>query len=240
MGSEDVDISPAGGSPGAGTPDGTDSSDGTNTWDGDTRTPDGPPVPPVRRSPGMRPALLVVGIAAGLVLVFGTLSVVSSQGTNSTSGTSEPIHVKGTSLLAVPADKILEPIEHPGTPPDNIIDALTVPQGAAVRGHQDNNTSATQYDEQMEFSVHASENAVVDFYKVELKAKGWRVFNVGTVSNLPGGIEVLAQKGGDDGWYWETGAVVSPTTFGTSGGTKGTGAESTTFTLRLFQEPDDD
>jgi hypothetical protein len=226
--------------------------------DTDAGPPNTSPVAPVRHGPGMRPALLVVGIAAGLVLVFGVLAVVSSQGSGNSAGTSAPTKVEGTSLLAVPAAKTLKPIEHPDTPPDNIIDALSLPQGATVLSVTNNTTSANQYDEQMQFSVNASEAAVVDFYRVELAAKGWKLSGINPATNLPGGIEVLAQKGGDDGWYWEAGAVVSPTTFGANDGGKGSeavlspptssaatsrggvGAESTTFTLRLFQEPDED
>jgi hypothetical protein len=214
----------------------TEDVDTSATRDG--ATPDALADPPVRRSPGMRPALLVLGIAAGLVVVFGVLAGVSGGGTHGTVGPTAPTRVKGTSLLAVPADKALGPIEQPGTPPDNIIDALTLPRGAAAGSFKDNNTSSTQYDEQMRFSVNASEGTVVDFYKVELKAKGWSIFSVGSTRDLPGGVEVLAQKGGTDGWYWEVGAVVSPTTFGRAG--SGSGSESTAFTLRLFQEPDAD
>jgi hypothetical protein len=229
--------------------------------DTDTGPPNASPVAPVRHGPGMRPALLVVGIAAGLVLVFGVLAVVSSQGSGNsagTSGTSAPTKVEGTSLLAVPAAKGLKPIEHTDTPPGNIIDTLSLPQGATVLSVTNNTTSANQYDEQMQFSVSASEAAVVDFYRVELAAKGWKLSGVNPATNLPGGIEVLAQKGGDDGWYWEAGAVVSPTTFGANDGSKGSkavlspptssaatdpngiGAESTKFTFRLFQVPDED
>lgn len=186
---------------------------------------------------------MVVGIAAGLILIFGVLSVVSSQGKASTDGPTTPAKVKGTTLLAVPAAKALKPIELPGTPPANILDALVLPEGATVVSVTDNSTSTTQYDEQMRFSVRASEAAIVDFYRVELAAKGWSSPSVGTATGLSGGVQVLAQKGGDDGWYWEAGAIVSPTAFGT-GGTGGsstrTGAESTEFTLRLFQVSDDD
>jgi len=198
---------------------------------------------PVRRSPSKGPALVVVGIAAGLLLIFGALAVASSLGKASTVGPTKPVKVKGTTLLAVPAAKALKPIELPGTPPANIIDALVVPEGATVVSVTKNSTSTTQYDEQMRFSVHAPEAAVVDFYRVELAVKGWSTPSVGSASGLSGGVEVLAQKAGDDGWYWEAGAIVSPTSFdikSVAGSSKGTGAESTEFTLRLFQVSDDD
>jgi hypothetical protein len=197
--------------------------------------PEGPVLPPVRRSPGLRPAMIVLGIAAGILVLFGVLAAVSGQGTDKPTAASGPASVKGTSLLAVPAARALKPIERPGTPPDNIVDALTLPQGSVAGTVKDDNTSATQYDEQMQFSVKASEATVVDFYKAQLKTDGWSTFSVGPATDLPGGVQVLAQKGGTDGWYWEVGAIVSPTTFAPTSGT-----DSTRFTLRLFQEPDDD
>lgn len=157
--------------------------------------------------------MIVLGIAAGILVLFGVLAAVSGQGTDKPTGTSGPTSVKGTSLLAVPAARALKPIERPGTPPDNIVDALTLPQGSVAGSVKDDNTSATQYDEQMQFSVKASEDTVVNFYKAQLKTDGWSTFSVGPATDLPGGVQVLAQKGGTDGWYWEVGAIVSPTTF---------------------------
>lgn len=192
------------------------------------------PLPPPRRGPGLRPALVVVGIAGVLVLGFGTLAAVTGS-SSPTPPPSGPSRVAGSSLTAMPAKAALAPIEHPGTPPADIVDALAVPTGAVARSHRDLNTSSTQYDEQMGFSVDATEAAVVGFYKSALKARGWNVFNVGAASGQQGAVEVLAQKGGSDGWYWEVGAVVSPTAFGRSGS-----GQTTDFTLRLFQESDDD
>ena len=51
---------------------------------------------------------------------------------------------------------------------------------------------------------------------------------------MAGGLEVLGKKAGSDGFYWELGAVISPTSFGT--GAPATGA--TSFSLVLVQEPD--
>lgn len=197
----------------------------------------GRPAPPApRRRPSMRPAFAVLAVAAVILVGFGLLAALSppSHGPAPASG---PTKVAGTTLRAVPAAGALAPIEHPGTPPSNILDALSLPEGAVARSHRDLNTSSTQYDQQMTFSVHADEAAVVDFYQARLKATGWSVFDTGAVSGHPGEVEVLAQKGGSDGWYWEVGAVVSPTTFGTGGAG---GGQATTFTLRLFQQSDDD
>jgi hypothetical protein len=45
---------------------------------------------------------------------------------------------------------------------------------------------------------------------------------------------VLGKLAGTDGYYWEMGVTVQPTTFGK--GAPATG--DTTFTVRLLQEPD--
>jgi hypothetical protein len=210
---------------------------GATHWGGPGADGVGRPAPPApRRRPSMRPAFVVVAVAAVIVLGFGLLAVLSPPSTGP-APSSRPAKVAGTSLRAVPAAGALAPIEHPGTPPGNILDALSLPEGAVARSHQDLNTSSTQYDQQMTFSVRATEAAVVDFYKVRLKATGWSVFDTGPVAGHPGEVEVLAQKGGSDGWYWEVGAVVSPTTFGH--GRTG-GGQATAFTLRLFQQSDDD
>lgn len=191
------------------------------------------PLPPApRRRPSMRPALVVVGLAAAILLGFGLLAALSTR-PPTPAPPSGPTRVAGTTLRAVPAARALAPILRPGTPPANVLDALSLPQGAVARSHRNLNTSSTQYDEQMTFSVTADEAAVVDFFKVRLKGSGWSVFDTGGVAGHPGEVEILAQKGGSDGWYWEAGAVVSPTTFG-----HGAGGQTTPFTLRLFQEAD--
>ncbi|HEX3946115.1 MAG TPA: hypothetical protein VHW47_00340 [Acidimicrobiales bacterium] len=191
-----------------------------------------PPLPPVRRSPGLRPALLVVGIAVVLVLAFGLAAAFTGQSTTHPPS-DKPAKVAGTSLLAVPAGSALRSIEQPGTPPENIVNAITVPEGTQTTAHADNTTSAGQYDEQVDLRVPASQAAVVAFYRAELATRGWKTINVGTATDQPGTTQVLAQAAGDDGWYWEIGALVSPTVFG------GTGGQSTPFTIRLFQVPDE-
>ncbi|MHB8218719.1 MAG: hypothetical protein ACYDHU_00125 [Acidimicrobiales bacterium] len=193
------------------------------------------PHPPVRRGPGMGPALVVAGIAVGLVAIFGVLSAVSSghSGTSAPLSTA-PVPVAGTALKAVPAAAGLKPIEQPGTPPSNVIDALALPVGSTPVAHGHSVSNASQYDGQVTFTVPATETTVIDFYKTELDRHGWKVIQVASATGIPDGIEVLSEKGGSDGWYWEAGAVVSPTRFSGPGGAR----QSTRFQLRLFEVPD--
>jgi hypothetical protein len=184
----------------------------------------------------MKPAMIVLGLAVGILVLFGVMAVVSGQQPTTSTAPTPPVHVKGTSLQAVAAAPALHAIERPGTPPGNIMNALTVPSSALSHGFADNTTSAGQYDEQVRFTVPTSEGAVVSFYRTEFTAKGWKIVDVGPAKGTTGAVEVLAQKAGDDGWYWEAGVVASPTTFSNAGTS---GAESTPFTLRLFQVSDE-
>jgi hypothetical protein len=192
------------------------------------------PLPPPRRGPGMRPALVVAGIAVVLVLAFGLTAAFTGQSPPPAPSTT-PVRVAGTSLRATPATAVLKPIEQPGTPPANILDALTVPVGTTATAHTNNSTSATGYDEQVDLSLAgASQASVIAFYRAQLDTQGWKRISVGPATNEPTTTQVLAQAAGDDGWYWEAGALVSPTVFGSDG------KQTTPFTIRLFQVPDED
>lgn len=189
-----------------------------------------PPVPaiPARPGPGLRPAMLVAGIAVVLMLLFGVGAAVSNGG-----GTSpppdHPTAVSGTSLRAVPGAPALRAIEQGGEPPPDIVDAVTLPAGSVAGAVAHNQVDG--FDAQVRFSVDATQAAVISFYRSELRRFGWHVSGSGPATGVPGGVEVLGVKAGSDGWYWELGAVVSPTTFA---GTRNT----TPFLLRLFQVPD--
>jgi hypothetical protein len=205
-----------------------------------------------RRPPSVRPALVVVGVAALILALFGIGAVLTggSQPGRATTTRSVPkgrTPVAGTSLLAAPAAQALRPVRQPGTPPANIADALALPAGAR-RVSYTASPSITLFDASERFTVGASQAAVIAFYKAELPALKWRLTSVGPARNDPQATEVLAQKAGTDGWYWEVGVVVSPTVFpsatpaaapprgGSSGGAAATG--TTPFLLELYQVND--
>ena len=56
----------------------------------------------------------------------------------------------------------------------------------------------------------------------------------GPAANNPGALEVLGKLAGSDGYYWEMGAVIPPTTFSAGGPAHG----QTDYTVRLFQVSD--
>ncbi len=191
------------------------------------------PLPPVRQSPGLRPALLVGAIALGLVLVFGVGSAITDGGAHNTKPLpAAPQRVQGTSLLAIPAAGAIKRIAEPGEPPANIVNAVTIPEQARVVGSINIDQGASQFDRTLRLSVPTSEQSVITFYNTEMHGLGWHVTSSGPATGQPG-IAILGEKGGDDGWEWEMATVVAPTTF--------SGAhESTAFTVELYQLEDQD
>jgi hypothetical protein len=203
---------------------------------------DGPPAgsgadpiqAPPKGYPGIRPALFVAGLAVVLVVVFAVGELLTSRpGHQVQPRAPGATAVRGSPLLAVPANHLLAPILQPGEPPPDIVNAVVLPQGVTALSHR-NNAGADQFDAQMDFHSAANQGALVGFFRATMARDGWRIFSTGPAFHLPGGVEVLGQKAGSDGWYWQMGAIVAPTTF-----TKGSTGDATRLTVRLFQVPDE-
>jgi hypothetical protein len=178
--------------------------------------------------------MVVVALAVVIILGFSLMAVVTNQKTPPPAArpfAARP--VSGTGLRAVPGVTLLRPIEVSDEPPGNIVNAVSVPQGARRVGVANNGGGVDQYDQQVRLSVAASQADVLTFYREEMRRLGWDVSYDGPARNQPQTIEVLGQKAGDDGWFWEMGAVVAPSTFTRSG------SDVTQVTIRLFQVPDD-
>ncbi len=182
----------------------------------------------------MRPAMIVVGLAALILVVFVTVGIVSTQSPAAVKHSAAALTVPGVSLRAVPAAGLLAPIVASGEPPNNILNAVSVPAGSVRVSHQSKSGGADQYDSQVAFHSDDSQAALLDFYAADMKLQGWQVFSRGSAANNPGALEVLGKLAGSDGYYWEMGATVSPTTFSKGGPARGV----TPFTIRLFQVPD--
>jgi hypothetical protein len=182
----------------------------------------------------MRPAMIVVGLAALILVVFITIGIVSTQSPAAVRHSDAALTVPGVGLRAVPAAKLLAPIVTAGEPPNNILNAVSVPAGSVRVSHQNNSGGAGQYDSQVVFSSDDSQAALLAFFAADMKLQGWQVFDKGAAANNPGALEVLGKLAGSDGYYWEMGATVSPTTFSKGGPARGV----TAFTIRLFQVPD--
>jgi hypothetical protein len=181
----------------------------------------------------MRPALVVLGLAIFILLVFSLGSAFSHTSVAPTKAPKGTSAVKGSSLRAVNAQAGLKPIEQDGQPPANVLAAITLPVGA-VRTSSTNPGEGNTYDQKVQFSVDASEAAVLGFYKAELAHFGWKTVTSGPATHQAG-QQIVGQIAGEDGFYWQLGVVISPSTFVDNGT-----VDETQFSLEILQVGDDD
>jgi len=190
------------------------------------------PEPPARPNFTMRPALVVAVIALVILVGFSIGSAFTHLAVKRPAPAKGATAVQGSSLRAVSARSGLSVIEHNGQPPANVIDAITLPVGA-VRVSNANPGAGASFDREVQFSVQASQAEVLSFYKTELHDLGWRTVTSGAATRQPG-QQIVGQIAGIDGYYWELGVIVAPSTFSASGTT-----DITRFTLRLLQLGDE-
>jgi hypothetical protein len=175
------------------------------------------------------PALIVLGIAAFIIVAGIVASALSSGGSPTLSIHSATIP-DGTVVHLTPAADAMHPIVSLGEPPADILGNLAVPAASPVTGTFDADRGQGQFDRTVSFHTGLSSNQVVDLYRNILPRLGWQVVYVGSAAQRgKQGTEVLGKHGSGDGFYWEVGVVVSPTT---SSGT-------TLFSVELFQLADD-
>lgn len=182
----------------------------------------------------MRPAMVVLALAVLILAVFVTIGAVTSRSAPAHHRSAPTGAVPGTALHAVPASAMLSPIARGGEPPRNVLQAVFVPAGSVRVSHRDHNLSAGQFDSEVVFRSTASQAALLDFFAADMKFEGWQVFDRGPAARHPGTLEVLGKLAGSDGYYWEMGATVPPTTFSPGGPAHG----ESHFTIRLFQVSD--
>jgi len=192
--------------------------------------------PPTPGGISMRPAMVVLGLAACILAVFVTIGILSSQSPTPVRNGGRPSSVPGIALQARPAGAALSPIVRTGQPPANILNAVFVPVGSVPVSHRDLAAQAPQFDSQVVFRSDDSQAALLAFYAADMRLQGWQVFDRGPAANHPGSLEVLGKLAGTDGYYWEMGAVIAPTTFRPGGPPRG----QTDFTLRILQVGDSD
>ena len=202
----------------------------------EVRDDSAPVLPPPRAGFSMRQAMIVPALGVLILVVFVTIGLVTTKPVTLTNTSKNLVEVPGTPLRATRADAALSVITTSGEPPPNIVNAVSIPQGAVRVSHQNNSAASDQYDEQINLVVNDSQGALLNFYLLDMKHQGWQVFQHGPADHDPGALEVLGKKAGSDGFYWEMGAVIPPTTFGDGAPASG----HTQFTIRLFQVPDPD
>ena len=174
------------------------------------------------------PALVVLGIAVFIVVV-GVVASALVSGSDTTLSIHRITIPDGTSVPLTPAATAMKSIVSAGEPPADILGNLAVPSGSAVTRTVDADQGAGQFDRTVVLRTGLSADQVADLYRTLLPRLGWKnIDNASQAPNGPGPV-VLFKKGSGDSFYWEVGATVSPTT---STGT-------TTFSLELFELPDD-
>lgn len=180
--------------------------------------------------PGRGPAVIVLALATAIVVVFGIASVFASGG-------SAPQVLRsvtlpgGTSVGIEPGTTALRTAIVGGQPPSDILGSIAVPAGSVHLFTANEGRLTSHYDETITFTSRLSASEVVSFFRVVLRRYGWRIAftGPGTDQGITG-TEVLGKKGSADGYYWELGAIVSPTA--------PTG--TTPFALVLFEVPQTD
>jgi hypothetical protein len=207
--------------------------------DADTRLAEPEQAEPLRPpTPGgfsIRPAMVVLGLAVLIVTLFVTLGIVSSHSPAPVKTGGTPSAVPGSTLRAEPAAAVLHPIIGSGEPPSNIINAVTVPVGSVRISHENNAAGAGQFDAQVTVRSTESQGALLAFFAAAMRVEGWQVFDKGAAADNPGALEVLGKLAGTDGYYWELGVTIPPTTFGHGAPPSG----ETDATIRLLQQNDD-
>jgi len=199
---------------------------------GPSAAPSAPKRPLSARGFSIRPAMTVLVLAVVIVGVFVTIGIVSTHRATTVRTSAPTSRVPGSDLRAQAAAGPLSVITKAGDPPANILNAVLVPAGSVRVSHHDN--AGSQYDQQVTFRSQASQAALLAFFDGAMRQGGWQIFDHGPATHAPGSTEILGKLAGSDGYYWEMGAVVAPTTFGRGGSATGT----TDFTVRLFQVGD--
>ena len=175
------------------------------------------------------PALVVLGIAV-FIVVAGIVASALASGSNPTLSVRRITIPGGTVVPLTPATSAMKSIVSAGEPPADILGNLAVPAGSTVTRTIDVDQGATQFDRTVVLRTGLASDQVADLYRTLLPRLGWSVLDRGSpASGSAPGTVILFKRGSGDGFYWEVGATVSPTT----------SAGTTTVSLELFELPDD-
>jgi len=207
----------------------------------------GPPVARLGRAPrsgrppgpSAKPAAVVFGIILLLFLAGFLADELTSapHAAPPVRGTPSSRPVAGTGgLVAEPASSVLAPVATAGEPPANVVSALVVPRGTAGVPGSASQQGLGLYDATVHVQVPAAEQEVITFVRTELAAGSWHVLSAGLRGQ---GYQIVAQHPGSDGYEWEVGFTLSPTTFtSTVPGVRVPATGVTPVALRLFAVSD--
>ena len=155
----------------------------------------------------MRPAMIVLGLAVLILVVFVTIGIVSSQSPAPVKHAARRrASCRASPLRAAPAAEALAPIVSAGRAADQHPQRRVRP-GRVASGSRTRTTrpASGQFDSQVTFRSDDSQAALLAFYAADMKLQGWQVFDRGPAANDPGALEVLGKLAGTDGYYWEMG-----------------------------------
>ena len=174
------------------------------------------------------PALIVLGLAVFL-LIGGVVASAISSGTHPSFSVRHVTLPDGTVVALSPASSKLHAIVSNDEPPADILGNLGVPTASAVTGTVNSDQHAAQFDRTVDLHSQLSQEQVTATFARMLRLVGWQTIYSGPApQGSAGTTEILAKRGSGDGFYWETGVVVSPTTpLGT-----------TPYSVEVFETPD--
>lgn len=177
-----------------------------------------------------RPALIVLGIAV-FIVVLGTVASGLITGNSPNKAVSSVTIAGGIGVRLTPATTAMKSIVGQGQPPADILGNLAVPAGSTVVRTVNSDGGVAQFDRTVYFTSGLSKNELVDAFHAILPKLSWKIIYTGNRAQLTANeTEVLAKQGSNDGFYWETGVVISPTT----------SAGVTPYSVELYELPDDD
>jgi hypothetical protein len=178
------------------------------------------PTPPPARTVSILPAAAVLGIAVLTLGIFGVMNMVASS---TTTATTAPTILGGLPLGRPTA---FAPWVRSGALPSNVATALIVPAATRELGAVTTGGGGTgEFDREDRFVAAAPRARLLGFYRSNLVGRGWSV--ISTSGTQGGTAQVLFQKAGSDGVYWEAGVTA-----------RATSPTSTPYTFRLFQVSD--
>jgi hypothetical protein len=185
------------------------------TTDTATRSPAPPPIHRV----SILPAAAVLGVAVATLVLFTALNFIASP---RTATTTQP-DVVGS--LPIGTTHAFAPWLAYDIVPANVASALIVPRGTRYLSAVDVGGAQEDFDSEARFVVHAPRARLLGFYRSHYVGLGWSVISASPAAG--GADQLLFQRGGSDGFYWEAGVTATAPS-----------ATTTPFTLRLFQVAD--
>ncbi|HXW31598.1 MAG TPA: hypothetical protein VEJ21_00800 [Acidimicrobiales bacterium] len=208
---------------------------------GNGHIPHGLVVDPLpRRPPGppAKPAAIVFAIIAVIFLAGFAADEVTSSHHGSPAPSPTPVKaVAGTGgLVPEPASDVLGAIVQSGEPPSNVLAALVVPKGTSAVPGTASQKGLGLYDASIDLQAPAVAAHVITFVRSELRAGKWQTVSAGASGNA---YQFIAEHPGSDGYEWELGVTISPTTFSSATPSATPSNGVTAFQIRLFAVSDE-